>query len=797
MTTAHRKRKRKNEDVGLRRKGETHLADKILAAQARGETRVQIRHMKQKHRRKALRKRKQQTKRTRAIRAAAQKHLRIRAKQNKAVKRIKIMTWNARGWGAAYTTLDPRIKAQCLVNMAEVRGIGLIVFTDLKFPQQGLRTYHTETSKFVLLVTGTIGFLMNAQWHQWWVEGGRQWVMPEPQGNNRIRSAAIVFPRKGWRRGLYVIGVYAPTSSARKSERTDCIKQVQALLDKTPGSFMRIVAGDCNAELGTGTHGDWQDVLGEQGAERRSRWGVDWLEFCRTAGLVAAHSYYTQRCRGTWWHPRYLTEHTLDHIFISKGDQWHLTNCQAVHVGHERDDGVTGNIWHWGKYTDHNPLEAVLRTGKLWVPKATPQEAIPRADIAKLWGVGEAASQHRTNYREALQQKLTDTAPVHPVDWPTLVQTCHETAIEVLGIQQRTEQRPWLQGHMETLRHLDQAVSHAQRRDREARGHPRPWDEATSQQANIARRNLNRARRRRRQQMGDWETTYWSALAQQALKAEQNKDQGELFRIHRLLGAHRSLKRRDGAEVTPTDLEAEREAWKDHFKAIQTGEGQVPDRVWNNVTRTVGVAEWLARKPTIEEVERVIGQLQNRRAAGEDGFMAEFLKYGGSPVCAALHNIVTRAWELATQSGENLEAAEWPQEWKVGLVVPLWKRKGEKTDKNTWRGVTLLSVGTKVMARLITNRLARWANQWIHESQTGFRAGCGTDDVQQVSRRVAEEISRTTSDEVVLIRFFDIEKAYPRVCRSAMWKVLQVRGCPEGAIKVLQALHNHTEMKVR
>lgn len=195
-------------------------------------------------------------------------------------------------------------------------------------------------------------------------------------------------------------------------------------------------------------------------------------------------------------------------------------------MGHERDEGVTGNIWHWGKYTVHNPLEAVLHTGKLWVPKATPQEAIPRADIAKLWGVGEAASQHRTNYREALQQKLTDTAPVHPVDWPTLVQTCHETAIEVRGIRQRTEQRPWLQGHIETFRHLDQAVSHAQRRDREARGHPRPWDEATSQQANIARRNLNRARRRRRQQMGDWETTYWSALAQQALKAEQNKDQG-------------------------------------------------------------------------------------------------------------------------------------------------------------------------------------------------------------------------------------------------------------------------------
>lgn len=30
-----------------------------------------------------------------------------------------------------------------------------------------------------------------------------------------------------------------------------------------------------------------------------------------------------------------------------------------------------------------------------------------------------------------------------------------------------------------------------------------------------------------------------------------------------------------------------------------------------------------------------------------------------------------------------------------------------------------------------------------------------------------------------------------------MWKVLEHRGCRKGAIKILQALHNHTEMKVR
>ena len=30
--------------------------------------------------------------------------------------------------------------------------------------------------------------------------------------------------------------------------------------------------------------------------------------------------------------------------------------------------------------------------------------------------------------------------------------------------------------------------------------------------------------------------------------------------------------------------------------------------------------------------------------------------------------------------------ADWPPEWKEGLIIPLWKQKGSRTDKNTWRG---------------------------------------------------------------------------------------------------------------
>ena len=106
----------------------------------------------------------------------------------------------------------------------------------------------------------------------------------------------------------------------------------------------------------------------------------------------------------------------------------------------------------------------------------------------------------------------------------------------------------------------------------------------------------------------------------------------------------------------------------------------------------------------------------------------------------------------------------------VGVVVPFWKNEGKREDKNTWRGITLLSVGSKLLARVVAERIQRWSEAWIHESQCGFRRGRGVDDVQQVSRRIAEEVNRTVGDDWVLMSFFDIEKAYPRVCKDGLWK---------------------------
>ena len=39
--------------------------------------------------------------------------------------------------------------------------------------------------------------------------------------------------------------------------------------------------------------------------------------------------------------------------------------------------------------------------------------------------------------------------------------------------------------------------------------------------------------------------------------------------------------------------------------------------------------------------------------------------------------------DFYVESDEGEEANEWPKEWRVGVVVPMWKKKGKKTNKNT------------------------------------------------------------------------------------------------------------------
>ena len=63
-----------------------------------------------------------------------------------------------------------------------------------------------------------------------------------------------------------------------------------------------------------------------------------------------------------------------------------------------------------------------------------------------------------------------------------------------------------------------------------------------------------------------------------------------------------------------------------------------------------------------------------------------------------------------------------PVHWSGGALV---ERKGNKKDKNMWRGITLLSVGSKLLARVVATWLRSWFDGHLGLHQFGFRRGKG------------------------------------------------------------------------
>ena len=63
-----------------------------------------------------------------------------------------------------------------------------------------------------------------------------------------------------------------------------------------------------------------------------------------------------------------------------------------------------------------------------------------------------------------------------------------------------------------------------------------------------------------------------------------------------------------------------------------------------------------------------------------------------------------------------------PQDFKDASIIHLYKRKGNRQSCDNHRGISLLCVAGKVLARLLLNRLTRYLDQvLLPESQCGFR----------------------------------------------------------------------------
>ena len=198
---------------------------------------------------------------------------------------------------------------------------------------------------------------------------------------------------------------------------------------------------------------------------------------------------------------------------------------------------------------------------------------------------------------------------------------------------------------------------------------------------------------------------YWLHLCSKIqLAADTGNIKAMYDGIKQALGPTRKktapLKSSSGSIIQERDKQMER--WVEHYSDLYAQETKVTEEALTAV-ESLPVLHSLDAEPTTEELTKALDALKPGKAPGQDGIPAEVLKCCKGPMLIELHKILILCWK---------EGAV-PQDMRDANIITLYKNKGDRSDCNNYRGISLLSIVGKLFARVVLN-----ASRYLQKEST-------------------------------------------------------------------------------
>ena len=162
--------------------------------------------------------------------------------------------------------------------------------------------------------------------------------------------------------------------------------------------------------------------------------------------------------------------------------------------------------------------------------------------------------------------------------------------------------------------------------------------------------------------------------------------------------------------------------------------------------------------PTVTETRKAMQRLSSVKAPGANTIPVEVYKADGLPMVEKLTDLFQCMWRK--------EAI--PQYFKDASIIHLYKRKGNPQVCDNHRGISLLSIAGKIMAKIILNRLNAHLGQTglIQESHFGFRKDRGTKVMIFTARQLPQKCQEQNAD--LYMTCVDLTKAFDTVSRDGL-----------------------------
>ena len=187
---------------------------------------------------------------------------------------------------------------------------------------------------------------------------------------------------------------------------------------------------------------------------------------------------------------------------------------------------------------------------------------------------------------------------------------------------------------------------------------------------------------------------------------------------------------------------------------------------------------------TAAEVATAIKGIESGKAADEDEIKLEMLKALTGEEILWLTRVCQVAWKLGKT----------PRDWQTGVIFPIFK-KGDRKQCTNYKGISLLGLPGKVYAKCLEKKCREIVESKLEDGQRGFRPGRSTTDQFFTLKQIFKKSWEYVKD--VFACFVDLGKAYDRVPRDKLWKVLQGYGVNGQLLRAIKLFHCRQEVCVR
>ena len=563
---------------------------------------------------------------------------------------------------------------------------------------------------------------------------------------------------------LTIVQCYAPTEVSDLENKQKFYADLHKVFDKIKKRDIVILMGDFNAKVGNSNEG-LEQVMGKHGLGEMNVNGELFTDFCVSRDLVIGGTIFKHKdChKVTWVSPDQKTKNQIDHIAVSR-----LWRKSVNDIRNKRGADVG---------TDHHLLIGQFQIKLMSFGK---RKYLSR----KIYDLNAFKDENRKKEfsielknRFELLQKENEGNNLEIEDiWNNTKTMFTETSEKILGYK-NNQKKDWITNEtwnkIEERKNIKNKLNSSRTR-------------AKKQELQVKYNEANKDIKKRVRQD---KRKYIEEIAARAEEASKRHDTRELYKITNSLSGKKiyrdcPIKSKNGSLITNETEQLKR--WQEYF-----GEMLNPDIIndrsdgeeINNIDKEVDPVtnRYINCKldaPTKSEIITALKQIKNGKSAGIDNIPPEILKADIDVTADILHPLIKQIWEK-----EYL-----PSDWNKGLIVKIPKKRN-LSECDNWRGITLLSIPSKILSRIIYNRIVQEADKLIRKEQAGFRTNRSCVDQINTLRIICEQCNEWRSTLYLL--FIDFEKAFDSLNRDYIWRTITKFGIPGKISRLIKLMYEN------